>query len=88
MIEKIDTNQHPIEPGLSAGQPNNAGALPNNDADVSVQVNYAFLIEKAIKQPQTDTQLVQRARDLLSSGQLENPENIRKAAENIVKFGI
>ena len=88
MIEKIDTNQHLIESALSAGQSNNTSALPDNDADVSVQVNYADLIEKAIQQPQMDTQRVQQARDLLISGQLENPENIRNAAENIVKFGI
>jgi len=88
MIEKIDTNQLPLEPGSSSGQPNAAGALPDNNADVSVQVQYASLIEKAIQQPQADTELVQRARELLLSGQLESPENIRKAAENIVKFGI
>lgn len=88
MIGKIDSNQLPLEPGTSPRQSNVAGALPDNDADVSVQVKYAHLIQKAMQQPQTDTQRVQRARDLLLSGQLESPGNIREAAENIVKFGI
>lgn len=88
MIGKINANQIPLDPGSSPGQPNTTGALPDNNADVSVQVEYAFLIEKALQQPDTDSQLIQRARDLLLSGQLDNPENVGKAAENIAKFGI
>jgi len=88
MIGKIDTNQFPLEPGSSPGQPNTAGVVPDNDADVSVQVNYAFLIEKALQQPEGDDQLVERARDLLLSGQLESQENIRQAAENIITLGV
>ena len=88
MIGKIDANQIPLEPGSSPGQPTTAGALPDNNADVSVQVQYAFLIEKALQQPETDAQVIQQARDLLLSGQLESPDNIRMAAENIAKFGI
>ncbi|MFC1633485.1 hypothetical protein ACFL5Z_01475 [Planctomycetota bacterium] len=88
MIEKIGDNQIPLDPSSSPGQLNTAGALPDNNADVSVQVNYSTLIEKALQQPETDTQVIQRARDLLLSGQLDSPENIRMAAENIAKFGI
>ena len=88
MVGKILANQLPLEPGSSPGQSNTAGALPDNDTDVSVQVNYAYLIEKAIQQPPTDAQLVQQARELLLSGQLESPDNIRGAAEKIVMFGI
>ena len=88
MIGKIDANQIPFEPGSQPEQPNMTGVLPDNDADVSVQVQYAFFIEKALQQPETNTQVIQRARDLLLSGQLDNPENIRKAANNILKFGI
>ena len=88
MIGKIDTNQFPLEPGSSPGQPNHPGAVPDNDADVSVQVKYAFLIEKALQQPEGNDQLVEQARDLLQSGQLEIQDNIRQAAENIVTFGV
>jgi hypothetical protein len=89
MIDEVDTNQ--IRDFLEKSPsrpPNSAGALPNNDADVSVEVNYASLIDNAVQSPQTDTQAVQRARELLLSGQLESTENVREAAENIVNFGI
>ena len=88
MIDKIDANPPLMESGSSSGQPNSAGALPDNDTDVSVQVSYAHLIDKAMQKPPTDTQLVERARALLLSGELETRRNIREAAENIRKFGI
>jgi len=89
MIEKINiTNRPLIETGSSSGQPNSSGALPGNDMDVDVKVDYGSLIEKAMQEPQTDAQIVQKARYLLMSGELESPERIRKAAENIVEFGI
>jgi hypothetical protein len=92
MIKPIDTNQLPLEPGSSGGLQANdlgaAGVRPDNGVDVSVHVDYASLIEKAMQQSQTDAQIVQRAKDILLSGQLESPRTIREAAENIVKFGI
>ena len=88
MIEKINTNQPLIDSGMSFGQPNSARALPDKDEDVSVQVNYASLIEKAMQEPENDAQRVHKARELLLSGKLESTENIRQAAENIVKYGI
>ncbi|MHC4426099.1 MAG: hypothetical protein ACYSYV_08390 [Planctomycetota bacterium] len=88
MIDKVDANPPLIESGSSSGQPNSAGAPPDNEADVSVQVDYASLIDKAMQSPQADTQLVRQARELLLSGQLESPENTRKAAESIIKLGI
>ena len=88
MIEKIDASRPLIDSGMPSGQPNSARALPNKDEDVSVHVNYASLIEKAVQQPEDDAQRVQAARELLLSGQLDRPENIRQAAENIVKYGI
>ena len=88
MIEKIDTNQPLIKSGASSEQPDPAKAFPNNSADVSLQVDYASFINKATQIPQTDTKAVQRAQELLLSGQLESPENVQAAAENIAEFGI
>ncbi len=88
MIEKIDINQPMIEPGLSSGQPKSARAISDKNADVSVQVSYASLIERALREPQSDAERLQQARELLLSGELESSENIREAAENIVKFGM
>ena len=55
---------------------------------VSIQVDYGSFIDKAMQIQQTDARAVQRARELLLSGRLESPENIRAAAKDIVKFGI
>jgi hypothetical protein len=89
MIDKIGTNNQPlVESGLSAAQPNNPRAARGSDVDVSVQVNYASLVEKAMQPPKTDDQRVQQARELLLSGKLQSKRNIRKAAENILRYGI
>jgi hypothetical protein len=89
MIEKVDTNQ--IQSFLeksSSRPPNTAAAVTGNDADVTIQVDYASFIDSAMKIPQTDSQVIEQAKELLLSGELENPENIRNAAENIITFGI
>lgn len=88
MIEKVDISQPLIDSGMSAGQPNSARALADKDEDVSIQVNYASLIEKAVGEQESDAQRVEKARTLLLSGQLETPENIKQAAENIATYGI
>ena len=89
MIEKIDANQIPDILGKSSSkQPDSAKTPTNNGVDASLQVNYASLIEKAKQSSQTDSKAVQRAEELLLSGQLESPENIRAAAEDIIAFGI
>jgi hypothetical protein len=89
MIDKIGINNQPlIESGSSTGKPNPPGALRGNDVDVSVEVNYASLVDKAMQPPKTDDQLVRQARELLLSGKLESEDMIRAAAENILKYGI
>jgi len=89
MIEKVDTNQ--IQNFLEKPSSRMTGSTPavsGSDADVSVQVDYASFIDTAMQAPKTDSQAIEKARQLLVSGQLESPENIRQAAENIVTFGI
>jgi hypothetical protein len=89
MIEKIDSSQiQDLVEKLPAKQPNTSEALSNNDTDASLQLDYASFIDQAMQAPQTDTDAIQRARELLLSGQLESPENIRTAAENILELGI
>lgn len=89
MIEKINNNQIPdILKESSAKQPDSSGVSINSEADASLQVSYDSLIEKAKQTPPEDANAVQHAKEILLSGQLESPENIRAAAENIVKFGI
>ncbi len=89
MIERINNNQvRDILKESSSKQPEPSMSSANNQIDALLQVNYQSLIEKAKQLPQEDTDAVERARELLLAGQLESPENIQKAAENIVKFGI
>ena len=89
MIEKIDTNkiQDLLEKSLSK-KPNHIESIAK-DADASLQVDNASLIDKAMQASKTDNaDAVRQAKELLQSGQLENPQNIREAAENIVDFGV
>ena len=89
MIEKIDNNQFlDILKESSAIQPEPSKGSASNQTDALLRVSYESLIEKAKQIPPEDTSVVQRARELLLSGQLDNPENIRAAAEAIVKFGV
>lgn len=89
MIEKIDNNQiSDILNESSPKKPTPPKASTDTEADASLQVNYDSLIEKAKEIPQEDTTAVQQAQQLLMSDQLESPENIREAAENIIEFGI
>jgi len=89
MIEKLDTNQIQgfLEKSLSR-QPNSTAALPDNDMGASIQVDYASFIDRAMQTPKTDSKAIERARGLLLSGQLESPKNIKRAAKNIISFGI
>ena len=89
MIEKLDTNQiHGFLEKSSSRQPNSTAALPDNDMDASIQVDYASFIDRAMQTPKTDSKAIERARGLLLSGELESLKNIKRAAKNIVTYGI
>ena len=89
MIDKIQNNQlRDIMEQSAAQQPDPVKAPSSDQADASVQVDYAALLEMAKQVPQTDDQAVQKAQELLLSGQLESTENIQTAAENIAQLGI
>lgn len=89
MIEKVDTNK--IQSFLeksSSRLPKTTTAVTGDDAGVTIQVKYASFIDSAMKIPQNDSKGIEKAKELLLSGQLESPENIKKAAKNIINFGI
>ena len=89
MIDRINNNQiRDILKESSSRQSEPPKSSANSQVDALIQVNCQSLIEIAKLPPQEDANAVQQARELLLSGQLESPENIRAAAENIVKFGI
>jgi hypothetical protein len=89
MIEKIENNQVPdILKELSSKPSESSKGSANNLTDASLQISNNSLIEQAKQIPTEDANKVQQARQLLLSGKLDTPENIRAAAESIVKFGV
>jgi len=89
MVGRIQTNQiRELLEELSSRQLNSGGNAQNKNTDVSVQVNYASLIDQAMKPPQQDHDIVAAARELVRSGELISYKNCREAAENIVDLGI
>lgn len=89
MIDNIQNNQ--------IAQPMGRNSLPHPDpadkpaadgSDATLQVTFADLINQAIQASETETDAVQKARELLQSGHLTNIENIRSAAGSIVTYGI
>jgi hypothetical protein len=90
MIDKININQISDHfDGSSAGKPNHSKVVTSNQADDTLQIDNARLMEQAVNsQPTTDTDAVQKARELIQSGQLDTPANIKEAAANIAKFGV
>ncbi len=89
MIDKIDASQNQDLVGkLPSTKPDSPKAPANNNADASLQVDYASLISQATQIPDKDDKAVQRAKELLEAGQLESPENIREAAEDIIRYSI
>ena len=89
MIDKIDNNQiNNILDNTVTNQTDSTKKSSNNEADISLQVDYATLIEKAVQENVENTNTVEQAQQLLNSGSLDTSENIKAAAENIIKFGI
>jgi hypothetical protein len=89
MIENISANQtSPILGNTPLQSVDPAKSRPANDLDATLQISFADLIEKAKQPPAADTETVQEAMDLLLSGKLTSPENIRSTAQSILDFGI
>ncbi|HUT30638.1 MAG TPA: hypothetical protein VMX13_12660 [Sedimentisphaerales bacterium] len=86
---KIDTNG--IQDFLEKPAPtqiNSVRPRPNDDGDASLRVSYASLIDEAMQSQEVDKGAIDRAQELLLSGELDDPENVREAAGNILRFGI
>jgi hypothetical protein len=89
MIENISANQtSPILGNIPLQSVDPAKSRPANDPDATLQISFADLIEKAKQSPAAGTDSVQEAQELLLSGKLTSPENVRAAAESILDFGI
>ena len=89
MIVNISTHQVGQTlgtPPLSHADPENAHA--QNDLDASLQVDFADLINRAKQAAETDADAIERARELLQSGELISEASLHSAAESILTLGI
>lgn len=89
MIDNIQNNQIAHATGQTAlPHADQAGKPATNKSDATVQVTFAGLINQAMQASETQADAVERARELLRSGQLTSPQSIQSAARNIVTYGI
>jgi hypothetical protein len=89
MIENISNNH--VAPIMGMNATPHADTMNRsepNDLDATLQINFADMVNQALQATETDTDAVQKARELLQSNSLTTPENIQAAAENILKFGV
>ena len=89
MIDNIQNKQIAPPMGMpSPPQIDRPSKSADERSDATLQIRFADLIQQAIGASETDTDAVQKARELLQSGQLTSPQNLRSAAESIVTLGI
>jgi hypothetical protein len=88
MIEKIDNNKVADVLKDISKQSGLSAPKTNNQEDASLQITHQDIIEQAGQVPSQNFNAVEEARKLIALGQLDTPENIRAAAQNIAKFGV
>lgn len=89
MIDNINANQVGHMLGKTTlSNPDATNRRIQDDTDATLHVSFADLIAKAKESTPADATAVEQAKELLLSGQLTSPENVRSAAENMLKFGV
>ncbi|MFA5783880.1 MAG: hypothetical protein WC962_03260 [Phycisphaerae bacterium] len=88
MIDKVNTSQlQDILANAAAKKARNSEPGQNRSTDASLQVDYDALIKQA-SGGDNEQQKIQKAKELLDSGQLDTPQNISQAAKNIAQSGV
>ena len=89
MINKIDNTVSDIlKDTTSSTKPSSTPeANSGSPADASLQVSVDSVMQQASQVPES-ANAVEEARQLLLSGKLDTPENIRSAAESMLKYGV
>jgi hypothetical protein len=64
------------------------GPEPTDTSDATVRSEYASIINKALETEELDLLAVQKAKEALDAGLIDTPENVRDAADNILRYGI
>ena len=88
MIDKININPIPELPAKPATQQPESNETTSSTDDVTLEVNYESLIQKAMESPESDATEVEKAKELIASGELESIDNIRAAAKDIIDLGV
>ncbi len=89
MIENINSNHVAHMMGMnSTPQGNGTSRTTAAKPDAMLQVNFADMVNQALRTSEIDANAVEKARELIQSGRLTTPENIQSAAENLLDFGI
>lgn len=89
MIDNIHNRQaSPMMGTSNSPHADAANRRLSEPSDATIQVDFADLMDRAARTTQADAHAVEKARELLLSGRLTSPENIRSAAESILTFGI
>jgi hypothetical protein len=89
MIDRINTSKlQDILANTAAKEARNAEPGQNRSADASLQADYAALIKQASAASVEDKIRVQRAAEMINTGQLDTAENRSQAARNIAQFGV
>ncbi|OQA02500.1 MAG: hypothetical protein BWY69_01053 [Planctomycetes bacterium ADurb.Bin401] len=88
MIDKIDNNKVSdiVKDLAKQSQPLNRSVA--DLADASLQISNESLISKVNEIPSENTNAVEQAKKLIAAGQLDTPDNIKAAAQSILKFGV
>jgi flagellar hook-basal body complex protein FliE len=89
MIDRVNTSQlQDILANAAAKQARNTEAGQDRSTDASLQADYAALIKQASDACADDQIRLQKAKELLDTGQLETLDNVRQAAQDIAQFGV
>ncbi|OHB49474.1 MAG: hypothetical protein A2Y10_16240 [Planctomycetes bacterium GWF2_41_51] len=88
MIDKVNNKQVSdiLKDVAKQSQPLNRSVTDR--ADASLQISSESLIDQVKQIPSENTSAVEEARRLIAAGKLDTPENIKAAAQAILKFGV
>lgn len=89
MLEKVNLNQIQNVQGEVSRTRTESKKNCEKAENCTSKIDFDELVAQAqAAEENSNTEAVTKAKELLNSGELDSKENILKAAENIIKFGI
>ena len=88
MIDNVTNNVGQALGKTPLPHPDPANMRSPSDSDATIQVQFADILNQARQAEETDSDAVQKAREMLLAGRLTSPENVRATAENVLNFGV